>query len=615
MALLCLAPVAVIPGGENRFVFGKLALFAAGVVAASLAVPRGRLPRPVAWLLLAGIAVTGLSAALGSNPLNAAAGAAPRYEGLPVLALYAACGWAGARLLGPLASREAIRALEWSLSITAVAVGFIAVLETAGLRPLSSNLARPGSLLGNASDEGALGVLIAGTLGWIVLRRGIVARADPGHRDSVVALVGACAASAVVALSASRAALLGLAVAAAILFLTSPAGRRMALVGALALIAVLTLIAPGARTRVIGSSPLATATVHGRFLLWQETIGLIGRHPAIGIGPGTYLDAITSEHDLRWQQQVGPANPPDSSHDWVLQAASVGGVALLLIAGATCVLTARAGRRLIRSGPDPSSIDDARASSLGIGAFAGLAGYGVALLFGFTTPGTTPLAAALGGVVLAQSPAAKTGLARLHEAARWSAATGAASLVVLAIMGSFAEIQLRNALGSAAAGDVAAAGSRFETASTLRPWDPSIDEIAGHAFVVVAQSDTGASQQEATGSAARWVGRARRRLPNDEQVRLDAAAVSELRSEYAQSETLLKAVLAHDRDNPAVLLSLGVVEGESGALPQAASTLVQVTRIDPTSPDPWKDLAIVYRLEGRQDLAAQAAARAHRLLR
>jgi len=616
MVLLCLAPLVVIPGGENRFVFGKLAVFAAAVVAACFAVPRGRLPRPVVWMLVAGLAMTALSAGLGSNPLDGIAGAAPRYEGLPTLALYAACGWAGSRLLGPQTSREAVRTFDWSLTFTAVAVMFIAVLETAGLRPLSSSLSRPGSLLGNASDEGALGVLIAGMLGWIALSRGTRQDRSEGRRGSVI---GAGAASVVVALSASRAALIGLAVVAVILALASPSRRRVALLGAVVAVAVVTLIAPGSRGRVTGTSPLATATARGRILLWQETVALVGHHPVIGGGPGTFVDAITSEHDLRWDQQVGPANPPDSPHDWVLQVASVGGIALLALVGVICVLTARSGQRLIRSARREENIGELDRPGIGIGAFAGLAGYGAALLFGFTTPGTTPLAAAMGGIVLAQplSGKATTGtlLDRLSAVSRWLVAAGAAIVLVLAVLGSAAEIQLRQALASAAAGNVSGANSHFKTAGTLRAWDPSIDETAGHAFVVIAQSGPADTQRAAMDAAGYWIAKARQRLSYNEQVELDAAALAEVRSDYTLAATLLNGVLARDRYNPAVLLRLGVVEGESGALSQAAATLVEVTRIDPTSPDPWDDLAIVYKLEGRPDLAAQATDTARRLKR
>ena len=608
---MAIAPLAVIPGGENRFVFGKICVFATAVGVSCFAVRRGRLPRTIAWLLIAGFAVAALSAGLGWNPMVAIVGAAPRYEGLPILALYAGCGWAGARLLGPAAPREALRTLEWSLTVTAVGVGFVAVLEAAGLRPLASNVARPGSLLGTASDEGALGVLLAGTLGWIALRH-----IGQGRRLSA-AMVGAGAASVVVALSASRAALVGLVVAALILAVASPWRWRLVLTGAIVAVAFITLIAPGSRARVTGSSPLATETVHGRLLLWDETLGLIGRHPVIGIGPGVYVDRITSEHDLQWQKQVGPDNPPDSPHDWVLQVASVGGIPLLALVIALCAWSAMSGWRLIRAASASRAVDEP--VDIGVGAFAGLAGYGVALLFGFTTPGTTPLAAALGGIVVAQPPglsAVPSGalLGRLRGGVRWIVATGATLLLVMAALGAVAEIQVRDALVAAAMGDVGSSDSRFRSAAALRPWDASIDETAGHALLVVAQSRS-ASAQAALGAAGYWLGKADRRLPNHEQVELDEATLAELHTEYGRSQALLDRVLGHDKQNPAVMLRLGVVQGERGQLAQAAATFMEVTRVDPASPDPWEDLAIVYKLENRLDLAAQATARAQQLRR
>ena len=607
---MAVAPLAVIPRGENRFVFGKIAVYAAAVGVSCFAVRRGRLPRPVTWLLFSGLALTAVSGGLGWNPWTAIAGAAPRYEGLPVLALYAGCGWAGARLLGPGASREAVRTLEWSLTVTAVAVGFFALLEAAGLRPLVSNVTRPGSLLGSASDEGALGLLLAGTLGWIALRR-----IGEGARLSV-GMVGAAAASVIVALSASRAALVGLVVVALVLAAASPSRGRLVLVGAVVAVAVMTLVAPGSRQRVTGSSPLATETVHGRLLLWDETLGLVGRHPVIGVGPGAYADRITSEHDLQWQKRVGPENPPDSAHDWVLQVASVGGISLLVLVLGVCAFTARSGWRLIRSiGSERTAEEDV---GIGVGAFAALAGYGVALLFGFTTPGTTPLAAALGGIVVAESAAVPAVapdalLERLHAGARWLIAAAAALLLALAVLGAVAEIEIRNALVAAARTNLSSSNSGFDDAASLRPWDASIDAMAGHAFLVVAESGPVGDQAAATDQADHWIARAHRRLPHNEQVELDEAALAELHSDYGRAANLLRDILRRDRDNPAVLLRLGVVEGESGHLAQAANSLLAVTRIDPKSPDPWADLAIVYKLEGRQDLAERAAAEAQRL--
>jgi Flp pilus assembly protein TadD len=66
--------------------------------------------------------------------------------------------------------------------------------------------------------------------------------------------------------------------------------------------------------------------------------------------------------------------------------------------------------------------------------------------------------------------------------------------------------------------------------------------------------------------------------------------------------------LVVDPDNPAILLRLGVVLGESGQLGRATSEFKEVIRIDPTSPDPWNDLAVIYGQE--HDAAALAHAKA-----
>ena len=317
MALFALAPVVVIPEAENRFVFGKVACTAAGLAAATAVAGRGRLARLPVWLLAAGSALLVVAILASPEPLQGLVGRAPRYEGLPMMGLYLGAGWAGAHLLGPAPPPPTVRTLTWALTLTAVAVALIAVLETAGLRPLASDVARPGSLLGNASDEGALGVLLTGALGWPAL-----SRRDP------VTTVGAGAAAVVVALSASRAALAGLVVVVLLLAMASRTRSRVLLGAALAAVVVLVLLAPESRARVTGTSPLATATTQGRTLLWEESLGLLAHHPILGTGPDNYLDSITVEHNLRWQLDVGPANPPDSPHDWVLQAADDGGIGL-----------------------------------------------------------------------------------------------------------------------------------------------------------------------------------------------------------------------------------------------------------------------------------------------
>ena len=77
-------------------------------------------------------------------------------------------------------------------------MALLTLAETLGLRPLESDVSRPGALLGNASDQGAWGVLALGPLLAAALRA-----------PSRTAIGGSVAAATVVVLSGSRGALLG----------------------------------------------------------------------------------------------------------------------------------------------------------------------------------------------------------------------------------------------------------------------------------------------------------------------------------------------------------------------------------------------------------------------
>ena len=192
-----------------------------------------------------------------------------------------------------------------------------AVLETAGLRPLATNVSRPGSLLGNASEEGAWALLALGPLASVGLR----AR-EPLH------IAGAVAAAATVVCSGSRGALAGALVAAAVLALLLPRPRLRAVLAAGAAGLVLAaLLVPGTSSRITGSSPFAAETAHGRLILWGETVRLVADNPVLGVGPGGYVDAVPAYHDRRYERRRRAAEPTDSPHDWLLQAAAAGGCA------------------------------------------------------------------------------------------------------------------------------------------------------------------------------------------------------------------------------------------------------------------------------------------------
>jgi hypothetical protein len=607
LALICLAPVVIVPGGENRFVFGKVFLVAVGVALAASLPARGRLERPAAIALVCGLAILVLAALASAAPWVAFVGRAPRFEGLPMIGLYAGSAWAGARLLGPRPPEDQTRVVILMVAVTACAVALVAIVQVSGVQVLATNVFRPGSLLGNADDEGALGVLAFGVCGWAAARS-----------LAPAAVIGAVSACVVVALSASRAALLGLVVTALIVLWGSPRRRVVLVVGGVLMVVVLMLAVPSTRARVTGSSPYAGVTATGRVLLWQESAALIGHHPVLGVGPDNFIDAITAEHDVRWQSEIGPANPPDSPQNTLLQAGVDGGLPLLLVALVLAALVLRGGWRAMRPG-------SARAGSLAIGLFAAVAGYGVTLLFGLTTPGTTPLAAlCAGGLLAVAGPrAAASGrdssdpLSHIASEAilRWSIVTACSVIALAAFLAAAAEVPLERGLVAVSHGDIAAAQGDFHDAQALRSWDVSVAQTAGHAFAAEGSELTaGSSAGVAVAHAGQpWLAETASHLADNEEERLDEATIDELLGRNAAAESLLRRALAVDPDDPAVLLRLGVVEGEAHQLSLAQSTLVRITRIDPNSAAVWNDLAIVYGLKHNSLAQARAEARAKQL--
>jgi tetratricopeptide (TPR) repeat protein len=599
LALVALAPAAFLPGGLNRFVFLKVAMVAVAIALAAAGRRRGRLPRAIAAAVAAGALLLAVAAGLSVAPAGAFFGRAPRYEGIFILPVYAGAAAAGAWLLGPAASR---RALPWwlrALSLGVALVAFEAVLEAFGLRPLASNVARPGSLLGNASDEGAYGVLCLGILTSVAVR----------VRDRW-AIAGAAASGLVVVLSASRGALLGAAVALACIGVLVAAGRlRLLVLASLALLTVATFAVPATRDRVLGTSPLAGSTISGRTLLWDESLHLVASHPVLGVGPSGYLDALPAEHDRQWQTQIGPANPPDSPHDWILQAAADGGFPLALLAIGIVLEVARRGRRTLRA----QQTDGGAAAFTGM--IAGGAGYGVALLFHFTSPGTTPLAAFAAGALVAVPP--DGGLAWWQgRAARRMLATGAGLLAVVLLAAALAETPLRAAIVAVSQGRYSAAANDFRIARDLRPWDGEVGAAEAHAFVVAAQQDAaaGPSGSSLLAGALALAGPAARTeagdYPRSVAALQDLASVEELSGALGPAGATLERALGLDPLDPQILLSLGVVAGEEGRDGQAVARLMEAAGIDKTSPAPWLDLAVVYQQMGDPSAAAAARAKA-----
>ena len=558
LAALGLGTAAILPGALNRFVFPKLAVVLAGVIIAYWCVPRGRLPRLAVSLLSTAGLLLGAAALSGSAPVAQLLGRPPRYEGLIALAVYAGALGAGARLLGPLRPAGAVPWMLDCLAAAALVIAAEAVLETAGIGALVSDVARPGSLLGNASDEGAWALLVLGPLGCAAL-----------CERRPLPCAGALGAALTLVCSGSRGALLGACALAVVMLVLVPRSVRPLALACAALIVAGALALPATRARVFDQSPHSVQSLTGHRLLASETLALIAGQPLTGVGPSGFVDAIPAEHDRRWQQQIGPAAPPDSPENWLLQAASSGGLGLLALALALVALTFARGRRTVdatRGGPDRAAL---------AGMLAGLSGYTVALLAHFTSPGTTPLAAVYAGAMLATVPgplwragamlAGAPGSVALAAGARrrrrtttpvdaaaarrpvrLGATLAASVLLVTLIAAAVAELPLRAALVHASRGELAGAQRDFTLAQRLRPWDASIAADATHAYAVLVQDGFPA----ATRPGLRWAARERAAWPDSVQGLSDMATLERAAGAYTAARRDIARAAALDPSDP-----------------------------------------------------------------
>lgn len=576
---LGLAPAAFLPGALNRFVFIKLTLGAAALACALMAGLPGRLQRSSRILLtLAGVTLAA-SALLGQAPLAQLIGRAPRYEGLVALSVYLGALLMGAWLLGP-GSNPVLRAhLIKATAVAASLIAVVAVLETLGLHPLATSTSRPGSLLGNATEQGAFGAGVVGLCLHAVARR---------DRWAICAVV---AGGVLVVTSASRGALLGLVAAVAVtVILGTPRVRRVAL-GALGAGVVAALALPLTRQRLLMQSPLSHQTVTGRGQEWTETLHLIGQHPVLGVGPSGFLDALPSLQSAQYVRLAG-AGRLDSPHSLPLQIADAGGVVLLLIAAALGWFLVRNILRLRR---------DAAEAPWAIGAAAAIAGWATVLLTHFTAPGSTPLFCLLAGSMLAEPRSRPVRLV-----VRRVAAASATLLGALLLLAAIAEIPLRDGLRALQAGDGPTAVRDFGTAHALRPWDGDLDAQIAHALI--GQPIPGQPSSVTDG----YLHRAQAAFPQDPWMLTDAGLHAGQDGKLTESLAYLDQAHRVAPNDPQVYLIRGQVRAKVNNTAGAIADLRTSASLSPKSPMPLQLLAGVYRQVGQTKLAddvlAQAAA-------
>ncbi|WP_146906864.1 O-antigen ligase family protein [Cellulomonas aerilata] len=611
---LALVPVAMVPGGLFRFAVAKLLVAVVAVGLAALARPAGRLPRPVGVVLGVGALVLVTSALSSAAPAAQLLGRWPRYEGLVALPVYVGALWAGARLLGPAAPVTRLRTLRTALAVVATVVGVVGAVEAGGGRPLGGDAARPGSLLGNATDLGLVGTVVLAVLLLPAWR----------ERRPVVVLGAVAAATAVVA-SGSRAAALA-ALAAVVVLAASEVLRHrgapgprswrlppaaLACLAAGAALAAALAAVPATRDRLLRLGDLSGGTVGGRRLLWADAGSLASDHPLLGVGPSGFVDAVAGRHSQAWALQVGSADPPDSPHAWPLQALLAGGMPLLVLAVVLAVTVVRLGARSWRLSAGTSRAD------LVPGALAATGGYGLALLTHFTTPGTTPVVALLVGAMVATAPAASrepghgspAGLGAPRGRTSRLVAAGAGVWGLALAAGTAAEVPLAGAVTAAAAGHTERATAGFDAAARLRPWDRDVALIAAQAF----HAGSLAGDPASGAAALTWSERALTAAPDSLEAALVHGYARGVVGQVGPARAELDLLTARAPWHPDVRLAAGVLAAQGGDTGAAEEHFRTAARYAPADPLPWENLAIVYRFTGRPDLAAAAEATARRL--
>lgn len=568
--LAALAPFAFDPFGLDRWVFPKeLCLVAAAVLA--WAVPSEyRMPRWWRWWVAVAVVVLGLTALWGAAPLPQFLGRWPRYEGIVTLGAYALAVPLGARLWGAHGpSRNGATRTPRDIGGTAFAAGLtlaalLAVIEAAGGRPLASDLDRPGSLLGNASDLGVVGVVGLA----LFLPRAADALASGTRR--VVPAVGTVAAIVTVLLSASRAALVAAVVVVALTALTALRRRErrprwwaaVAVAGAATTVSALLL--PLTAARVFGTSPNAADSALHRLDLWASTLQLIGQHPLTGVGPNGFADALPAVLGDTWFAETGLGAWTESPHDLPLQVLAAGGVLGAATAVGLIVLLARDLRRRGVGG------------AFGTSAVIALVGGGIALLTHVTSPGPFLLLCLLTGAIAAVPTSAPERPWVRRTAVGGLTAWGLA--LVLALAGDHA---FARGMGDLGAGRAADAERSFATAATLRPWDADLALRAAETYAAAAEQ-TGATGDPAVAGA--WADTAVRTLPASSRALLADAIVAQYSGDRPRALDALRRAVELSPVDPRLHQRLGGVLLLSGDVDAALVELERAASLAPDDP-------------------------------
>lgn len=580
LSLVVAAPVLWVPGGFTRFGPATLLLVAAAALVAATVPAVGRLPRRLVLVGVAWCTALALAAVLGDTPLASLLGRWPRYEGLPVLLLYGAAAWVGARTL----DRDAAgtRRLTSTVGALAIVLAVASLLDLLGLDLVSpggaGGLARSGSLLGNATDQGAVAMMAA-----LVVAAPAFVRRRPAD---VVALVAALV---TVAISGSRTALaltvLGLLVTGAGVrpgrrprtgLHTGPntepnagpparaSDRRRwagAAAGLVALVAA-TLAVPTTRERLMG-----LGTGRGRLEQWGLTLDLVRDHLLLGLGPNRYLDVFPAYESASFVRFTGSSRLADSPHSLALQVLVAGGLVLAAVSLVGLTLVALRCRDALRDRPATAPAALAAAAYLGL------------LSINPTSAGPTCLAALLLGSVVAVAPTARGGA----QPARLPVRAASAVAVVVLLAAVAGDVRLQQGIDAADEHRPRVARTAIDNVRALRPWDADAALLGAQALAQEATTGSGNAAEAA--SAARALARTALRRTPDSPDALVALGVAHLaRGELEAALASLDRAVALAPRRPDGYVQRGIARVGLGDLDGARADLAVAQRIAPGSP-------------------------------
>ncbi|WP_146826187.1 O-antigen ligase family protein [Aeromicrobium flavum] len=539
--------VVFMPGGFDRFVWPKLAFAALAVGVGMWAPGSGRLPRTIWIPVAAALAAIVVSAAASAAPLSSLLGRWPRYEGLPVLLLYVGSAVLGAHLLGT-GDRGRAEFFRRALVVAAALMAVVAWAEIAGFAPLGrGDVERSGGLLGNATDQAVVALMIAAVL------------VVPALARETWALVGIVCAGSVVAVSGSRAVLLATVVVVAVHVLARRDRSALVLLPATAVVGLTAVCVPVVRNRLLDA-----ATFDVRRVLWADSIDLLGHHLLLGVGPSGYVDAIGAHLSDGWLDVASAAGgAPDSPHVWVLQAWNAGGVvglaAVLVLA---VVVLVRGLRRVQQEEQD----------GFAIGAFAAVLAYGLVLLTHFTIAGTVVLAAFLAGALVAEGGV-------VPRSTVLASSVLATLFVPWALAASVADVQVQLGVTHAMSGDAVAADREFAAAAGTRGWDSDVAMLAAQSLAGALSSDP-----EAVDLTIDWADRSLERTPDTYATRLARAVALNASGRQGEALQALDELVADAPAEADPRIQRAIARLSTGDVGGARTDVEQAERIDRDHP-------------------------------